>query len=179
MQAIGATVNKRMKEVMKRCFMVIAVILLTLNLHAQQLPVTAVMEIKSGKKVAFSSIFEKDKITLVSFWATWCVPGKREVKTISRKMADWKKQADFNYIAIAVDQEHTEDIAQTYALAQRWHFPCYIDPNSDLKQPLNFQALPYIMIIDKMGRVAYKHTGYLEGEQILTKLKEVAGAGLN
>ena len=90
-------------------------------------------------------------------------------------MADWKKQADFNYIAITVDQQD-EALARTFAQAQGWHFPVYIDPNNDLKRLLNFHPLPFIMIIDKKGKIVFTHTGYDDGKLILAKLKEVAGA---
>ena len=162
---------------MIKCTLLATAIVLVLRLDAQELPKTLVTDVRTGKKVAFNKVFEKDKVTLISFWATWCVPGKREVRIISRNMADWKKQADFNYIAIAVDQKHNEGLAQAYALVQQWSFPCYIDANSNLKRALNFVGLPYIMIIDKKGRVVFTHTGFEGGEQIFTKLKELAGKG--
>lgn len=158
---------------MKKCLLAIAAFALLLNVNAQELPKTQIKEIRSGRAIEFDDIFEKGKVTLVSFWATWCMPGKREVKMISRNMADWKKKVSFNYIAIAIDQQHNTDLARTYVQAQGWKFPVYIDANSDLKEPLNFLALPFIMIIDKKGRVAYTHTGYLDGEQLLAQLKKV------
>jgi thiol-disulfide isomerase/thioredoxin len=162
---------------MQKYLIAILAIVLALNLHAQQLPTTQITDAHSGKKIAFSETIEKGKVTLISFWATWCIPGKREVKTIVRKMPGWKKQVDFNYIAIAVDQPHNEDLARTYAKAQEWDFPVYVDANSDLKPALNFHALPYIMIIDTKGNVVFTHTGYDDGTLILVKLKELATSG--
>src|SRR5579872_3955410 len=91
---------------MNRYLMAIAALALALSLDAQELPKTQIRDLNSGKQVAFNEIFDKGKVTLVSFWATWCIPGKREVKTIAAKMAEWRKQSDFNYIAIAVDQQN-------------------------------------------------------------------------
>ncbi len=162
---------------MKQLILALVAILLVFSLPAQELPKTMITDVKSGKKVPFNAILEKNKVTLISFWATWCVPGKREVRTIARKMAAWKKQADFNYVAIAVDQQHNEDLALNFARSQQWNFPSYIDANSDLKRSLNFLALPYIMIIDKNGKVVFTHTGYDDGALILAKLKETGAKG--
>jgi thiol-disulfide isomerase/thioredoxin len=162
----------------KKIIIALLVIMLVLDVHAQQLPATLITDVHSGKKVPFSETIEKGKVTLISFWATWCIPGKREVKTIVRNMAAWKKQADFNYIAIAVDQQQNEELARSYALAQHWSFPSYIDAQSDLKLPLNFHALPFIIIIDKQGKIVFTHTGHDDGTLILAKLKEVAGKRL-
>jgi peroxiredoxin len=51
-----------------------------------------------------------------------------------------------------------------------------MDPNSDLKRSLNFQTVPFTMIIDKNGKVAYSHAGYEEGgeEEVFAKIKELS-----
>ncbi|MCW3123463.1 MAG: hypothetical protein JWQ38_2955 [Flavipsychrobacter sp.] len=148
------------------------------GLYAQELPRTQIINVNTGKKVAFNEACEKGKVTLVTFWGTWCAHGKREVKTLAGKLAAWKKQADFNYITIVSDQheQHSTDVVRAYTLSQHWSFPCYVDPNSELKYSLNFTALPYSIVIDKHGRIVYLHTGYDEGGDILVKLKELTGA---
>lgn len=144
--------------------------MLFLNLHAQTLPNTQIKDVNTGKSISFDRTIEKDKITLIAFWGTWCAHGKRQVKTIAKALPDWKKKANFNFIAIAVDQQNNEELVRPYVQAQGWSFPCYVDPNSDLKVPLHFQALPYILIINKNGKIVYTHTGY-ESDEILQKLK--------
>lgn len=161
---------------MKRTLLAIVTFGLALNLVAQELPKTQVTDLNTGRQAAFNDIFEKGKVTLVSFWATWCIPGKREVRTIARNMAGWKKQADFNYIAVAVDQQDA-GLARTFEQQQGWHFPVYTDPDNDLKRLLNFHPLPFIMIVDKKGKIVFTHTGYDDGTLILAKLKELAHAG--
>lgn len=159
---------------MKNILSAIAATMLVFNLHAQELPKTQLRDVNSGKAVAFNEACEKGKVTLVCFWGTWCAHGKRQVKTIFQKMSDWKKQADFNFIVIAEDENRGDDLIRTYARAQGWTFPCYVDPNSELKPLLHFQALPYTMVIDKKGNVVHTHTGYETGEEILAKLKKLA-----
>ncbi len=160
--------------------MVIASICLFFNLVAfgQELPDTQVKEVQSGKKVAFNQVFEKGKVTLVSFWATWCVPCKKEIKNISLKLPEWKKEVDFNYMTVSIDEARAEGLVRSYALSQGWNFPYYIDPNSDLKRSLNFQNVPYTLIIDKNGKVAFAHTGYEEGgeSEVFAKVKELVAA---
>ena len=158
---------------MIKALILFSALLVTPNLRAQPLPKTFITDVNTGKKTAFNEIVPTGKVTLITFWGTWCAHGKRQVKTISRKMEEWKKQADFNFIAIAIDQQNNEQLVQPYVHAQGWHFPCYMDANSALKQPLHFDALPYNMIIDKNGKIVYTHTGY-EDEELLAKLKETS-----
>lgn len=128
------------------------------------LPTTKVRDL-NGKQVSFNEIFEKGKYTLVSFWATWCIPCKQEIKNIKTKLPQWTQQVNFNYVTISIDDARATAMVKTYAKSQGWTFPTYVDPNSDLKRSLNFQNVPYTIIVDPNGNIVYQHTGYEEGAE--------------
>lgn len=163
---------------MKKLLMAVAGLFLAVSLHAQGLPKTQIKDLSSGKKLAFNDIVEKGKVTVISFWATWCIPCKKEIKNISAVLPAWKKEADFNYVTVSIDEVRAEGIAKTYAVSQGWNFPFYIDVNSDLKRSLNFQSVPFTLIIDKEGKIAFSHIGYEEGgeAEVFKKVKELAAA---
>ena len=141
--------------------------------QTMELPTTIVRDI-SGKQVPFNEAFEKGKVTLVSFWATWCIPCKQEIKNIKTKLPDWKKDADFHYMTVSIDDSRATAMVKTYSKSQGWDFPVYLDPNSDLKRSLNFQNVPFTMIVDKEGKIVMQHTGYEEGSEndLIKKIKE-------
>lgn len=163
---------------MKKVLLAVAGLLFSfaVTVNAQDLPKTQIKDLNTGKKVEFNSIVEKGKVTVISFWATWCIPCKKEIKNISTALPAWKKEADFNYVTVSIDEARAEGIARTYAMSQGWSFPFYIDPNSDLKRSLNFQNVPFLLIVDKTGKIAYTHLGYEEGgeAEVLKKIKELA-----
>ncbi|HRO42494.1 MAG TPA: TlpA disulfide reductase family protein [Flavipsychrobacter sp.] len=162
---------------MKRIFATLAGLMFAGIAFAQsELPNTQVKDVNTGKKIAFNETFEKGKVTLVSFWATWCVPCKKEIKNIREKMAGWKAEADFNFQTVSVDESRAEGLVRSYAKSQGWDFPYYIDPNSDLKRSLNFQTVPFTIIVDKTGKVVFMHTGYEEGSEneVFARIKELA-----
>jgi len=150
---------------MKKVNMIFAGLLLALTVQAQstELPGTEIKDLKSGKKIAFNEVHENGKVTLVSFWATWCVPCKKEIKNIREQMAEVKAEADFDFVTVSIDESRAEGLVRSYAKSQGWDFPYYIDPNSDLKRSLNFQTVPFTIIIGKDGKIAYMHAGYEEG----------------
>ncbi len=163
---------------MKKIIIAIVCMFIVASVQAQGLPDTQIKDVNSGKKLPFNETVEKGKVTVISFWATWCVPCKKEIKNISLKLPEWKKEADFNYMTISIDEPRAEGLVRTYALSQGWSFPFYLDANSDLKRSLSFQNVPYTMIIDKNGKVAFTHTGYEEGgeAEVFAKIKELAAA---
>ncbi|MBE2290424.1 MAG: TlpA family protein disulfide reductase [Chitinophagaceae bacterium] len=142
---------------------------------AQSLPSSPVINLQTGRSLRFNELLPKGKVTLICFWGTWCLPGKRQIKTIVRNLPHWHRLADFTFITIAEDHQSVDGLEQKYARAQKWQFPHYLDATNELKSKLKFHALPYTIIIDSKGSIIYSHTGYLEGENLQQELKRIAG----
>jgi cytochrome c biogenesis protein CcmG, thiol:disulfide interchange protein DsbE len=142
--------------------------------QSQDLPTTSVRDL-NGKQVAFNKAFEKGKVTLVSFWATWCIPCKREIKNIQSKLPTWQTETDFNYMTVSIDDARNTAMVKTFAKSQGWTFTTLVDPNSDLKRSLNFQNVPFSIIVDQDGKIVYQHTGYEEGSEneLYAKIKSL------
>lgn len=147
----------------------------TLWAQSAELPNTSIKDLKTGRKVAFNSIVTPGKVTVISFWATWCVPCKKEIKNFNEKLPAWQKDTDFEYITVSMDESKAEGLARSYAKSQGWGFNYFIDPNNDLKRSMNFQNVPYTIIIDKDGKVVWSHSGYEEGgeEIVMNKVREL------
>lgn len=163
---------------MKKIIAALAGLAMSFQVMAQQasLPNTTIKDL-NGTPIAFNQTVEPGKVTLISFWATWCVPCKKEIKAIKSKLEQWQSETpDFKYMTVSMDDARATAAVRSYAAAQRWNFPVYQDANSDLKRSMNFQNVPFTIIVDKNGKVAYSHTGYEEGgEEILyEKIKELA-----
>lgn len=141
-----------------------------------ELPSTLIKDINTGKKVAFNETIEMGKVTVIGFWATWCGPCKKEIKNFKEKLPGWHSEMDFNYMTVSIDETRAEGLARSYAKAQAWDFPYYIDTNGDLKRSLNFQTVPFTVIIDKQGKVAWSHSGYEEGGEniVMEKVRELS-----
>jgi thiol-disulfide isomerase/thioredoxin len=132
----------------------------------------------NGENVDFSSVVKKGRVTVVSFWATWCVPCKKEINAMSDLIPEWQKTMDFDMVAVSIDDTRNMAKVKSYVNGQKWEFPAYIDPNQDLKRALNFQSIPFAIIFDKDGKIAYTHSGYVEGDEFVLRdhIKEITGA---
>ncbi len=149
-------------NIMKKIIFILATVLFAFNVGAQDLPSTSIKEL-NGRPIKFNEIFKPDRVTLVSFWATWCVPCKAEIKNIKDKMPEWKDEADFDFVTVSIDDSRAAAMVKAYTKSQGWDWPVYLDQNSDLKRSLNFQNVPFTMIVNKKGEIVYQHTGYEEG----------------
>ena len=64
---------------------------------------------QDGNKVSLKDF--KGKTILLHFWATWCVPCKKELPTI-QKVYEALNHNDFEVIAISIDRNNTENVKQ-------------------------------------------------------------------
>lgn len=119
------------------------------------------------------------KVTVVSFWATWCKPCKEEMKAMQPIYS--KLKDNMEYVAISIDNTKTMAKVAPYIKSQGYSFPVLLDPNSEVFKSLNGVNVPYTLVFKADGTLHAKHDGYLEGdaeklEQELAQLISSAGA---
>ena len=76
-------------------------------------------------------------------------------------------------MAISIDDSRNMAKVKTYINGQGWDFEVLLDSNSDLKRALNFQTVPFTLLIDQDGNIVYRHTGYVEGDEYILE-EEIA-----
>lgn len=118
-----------------------------------------------GEKVSIADYAENGKITVFSFWATWCAPCKKELNNIAEIYEDWQDLYDVEVVAISVDNQRSAPKVKTYVNGVAWEYDVLIDTNQDLQRALNFQTVPFTMVVNKEGEITYRHTGYVEGDE--------------
>lgn len=130
----------------------------------------------NGEKVDISTLVGKGNIVVINFWATWCVPCKKELNNISEMYDEWKEKYKVEVIAVSIDDSKNTAKVKTTVDGSGWGFTVMLDPNQDLMHALNFQAPPYSLIIDKSGNIVETHAGYVDGDEFLMeeKIKELA-----
>ena len=165
---------------MKKVIAMLFVLSISLNqLFAQdgkKLPSVSVTNM-NGEKVDLSKMVGNGKIVVVDFWATWCIPCKKELNNISELYPEWKEKYNVEFIAVSIDDARNTAKVKTTVDGAGWPFTIMLDPNQDLMHALNFQAPPYTLVIDKSGNIVETHTGYVDGDEFLLeeKIKELAG----
>lgn len=144
----------------------------TAQTKGQQLPAIEIKDL-AGNNVDISNYSKNGKITIISFWATWCVPCKKELNNMADLYDEWVEDYGVELVAISIDDSRNTAKVKTYVDGQGWDFEVLLDANSDLKRALNFQTVPFTMLINTKGEIVYRHTGYVEGDEYILE-EEIA-----
>jgi peroxiredoxin len=123
--------------------------------------------------------FENDgKPIIISFWATWCSPCKKELNTINDLYIDWQDETGVKLIAVSVDDERTKNRVVPYVDSKSWEYDILLDPNGDFKRAMGVNNVPHTFVIDGNGKIVYSHNNYAPGDEyeLYDKILELVGA---
>ena len=120
----------------------------------------------SGKTYDFSELAasSKDTMVVLSFWATWCIPCITELEVINDELEEKQAIKPFRFIGVSIDDSRTEKRVKPFIKGKGWKFEVLLDNNSELKRALNITDVPHVIIL-KNGKIVYRHTGYIAGEE--------------
>lgn len=119
----------------------------------------------NGKQVNVADYGKSGKVTVLSFWATWCVPCKKELTNMADLYDDWKEKYNLQLVAVSIDDSRSTTKVKPYVDGQRWDYDVLLDVNQDLKRGLNIQSVPFTVLVNEKGKVVYTHSGYIDGDE--------------
>ena len=90
----------------------------------------------------------KGNIVILNFWATWCVPCKKEMPSLSLLK---KNQPKIKIFAINLEKPNKKKAQKFFDDLKIENLKIYFDPNFDLAKNFKMRGLPTSILIDKNG----------------------------
>jgi peroxiredoxin len=122
----------------------------------------------NGNEVKLSSF--RGKYVLVDFWASWCLPCRRENPNVVNAYNKYKGK-NFTILGVSLDKEKSDWTDAIQADKLSW------TQVSDLKEwnslavsTFDFNGIPFNVLIDPQGKVIAQS---LRGDQLENKLREL------
>jgi thiol-disulfide isomerase/thioredoxin len=96
------------------------------------------------------------KVTLVSFWASWCAPCRDEFPHMAELYSEFRR-ADFDIAAISDDISGSK--MRAFVREFRPPFPVLVG-GGRMKPVYHFRGLPYSVLLDRNGRIIERFFGF-------------------
>ena len=116
-----------------------------------------------GKQVRLSALLEEGPL-LVSFWATWCAPCKKEMIFLEEFHQKYNENS-FRVLAISTDSPKSMSKVKSYIRAKKYTFLVGIDPNQEIAKKMNALLMPTTLILNKNRKVSWYHQGFIPGDE--------------
>jgi peroxiredoxin len=118
-----------------------------------------------GNTVDTGTLSNDGKPIIISFWATWCSPCKKELNNYSELYEDWKKETGVKIIAVSIDDQRSVTKVAPYVNSVSWEYDILLDSNKQFAQALGVNNVPHTFLIDGKGNIVWQHNNYSEGDE--------------
>ncbi|MDO8548758.1 MAG: TlpA disulfide reductase family protein [Ignavibacteria bacterium] len=152
-----------------KLLLAVLIIIISLNINAQQKAPNFKLEDLNGEYVELKNLLGKGPL-LISFWATWCKPCVEELSEYKKLYSEYKAKG-FNIIAISTDDEKTVAKVKPFVKSKDYNFTVLLDTNSEVARKYYVRNVPYTFLLDEKGNIVYSHLGHKKGDELQVKKK--------
>jgi thiol-disulfide isomerase/thioredoxin len=141
--------------------------MLGLNVQAQQSLPNLNAQTLDGQVVNLLDTYggQNGKVTVFSFWATWCSPCKKELDAIADLYPDWQEEYGVELVAITIDTRRNLAKVGPMVETKGWEYTILSLNDQEARVAFNFSSIPQTFVVDKDGNIVYNHNGYVPGDE--------------
>ena len=140
---------------MKKLIQTLLFVALCSFLYSQNKKIPSV-ELKDINGKTFNTLdIDTNGLTIISFWATWCGPCKRELNTMHDLYLNWRENKNVTFIAVSIDDQKTVRSVPMYVNTKGWEYLVLLDTNGDFKRLMGVNNIPHTFLIDQKGDIVY------------------------
>jgi Tol biopolymer transport system component/peroxiredoxin len=109
----------------------------------------------------------KGRVVVLDFWTTWCQPCRREFPELEKVYARFRARPDVAFYAVDGDRGDTPEQARRYFQEAGYRIPVAYDHGSKVYTAFGAPGFPTLVVIDREGRLRFRHTGFLGAEDFI------------
>ncbi len=112
---------------------------------------------------------QADKVVVVNFWASWCLPCRDEAPLLE---AAWVAYRERGVVVVGVNFQDAEPAARAFLGEFGLTYPNGPDAGGRIAIGYGVYGIPELFVIGRDGRIAYKHIGAIGGTVLVAKVEE-------
>lgn len=136
---------------------------------ATAMPEFSLSSAVDNQKVSSSEF--KNKVLLVTFFATWCPPCRQEIPTFITLQSKWSSKG-FSVLGISVDEGGPEVVSKLIEM-EEINYPVLMADDDVLDDFGNVSGIPTSFLINSKGNVVKSYAGYIPHEQLEEDIEQV------
>tara|TARA_A100001015_G_scaffold240954_1_gene274907 strand:- start:1252 stop:1740 length:489 start_codon:yes stop_codon:yes gene_type:complete len=118
----------------------------------------------NGETIKSVQAINQNGFTIISFWATWCIPCINELDAINEVISEWNKKEDITVLAISTDDSRSKKRVRPLINGKDWIFDIIFDTNQEFKRAMGVVGIPHTIVTYK-SKIIHRRIGYTPGEE--------------
>ena len=136
-------------------------------------PATLALQGLSGDRQSLEHY--RDRIVILNFWATWCVPCREEMPLFGRVREDYRARG-VEIIGAAADDASTRDQVEAFIEEYGINFPIWLGATAKDMERLGLgTTLPATALIDRDGHIVARILGLVEERELIERIDWLLG----
>ena len=140
------------------------IIVFSLQINAQENVPNVDLRTIGGKSLKSIDILNNEGFSIISFWATWCIPCINELDAINDLYDSWNEKYNIKVLAVSTDDARSKKRVRPMVSGKNWAFDVYVDTNQEFKRSLNVSGIPHTIVVYG-SKIIHRRIGYTPGEE--------------
>lgn len=119
-------------------------------------------EVKDIKNQTIKPANFKGKVLVIDFWASWCGPCRQEIPNLKKYYEEFKGKG-VEFLSVSIDAKKEAWLKAMKEENMAWKQGWTTDAGKEVMDLYQFSGIPFILIIDKGGKIYRKN---VRGEEI-------------
>lgn len=111
----------------------------------------------------------RGKVLLIDFWASWCGPCIAEIPNVIKAYEHYKDKG-LEVLSVSIDKDSGEWLKAIKKTGMPWNQIIATNSGKEITNLYQFSGIPFIVLIDKEGRIVQKN---LRGPALENAIKEL------
>lgn len=130
---------------------------------------TPEFEAKDAKNKTIKPANFKGKVLVIDFWASWCGPCRQEIPHLKKFYEEFKNKG-VEFLSVSIDAKKEAWLKAMKEENMAWKQGWVTDAGKEVMDLYQFSGIPFILIIDKDGKIYKKN---VRGEEIRQGITDV------
>jgi thiol-disulfide isomerase/thioredoxin len=118
-----------------------------------------------GQEVSLADL--RDRVVLLDFWATWCLPCRKELPVITKIERDWSAKG----LTVLRITNEEPDVVKVFLKGTRLKFVTLVN-GADVSRQYSVDGIPTIVLIDKTGKIVAYDVAELSEAELVDRLRQ-------
>ncbi|HEY3452440.1 MAG TPA: TlpA disulfide reductase family protein [Myxococcales bacterium] len=132
-------------------------------------PAFAAIRMDDGKPFALTDL--KGKVTLVSFWASWCGPCRREMPVLQKLEAEYRNKGLALVTVNLDDPDARAEAVPEFLKDLRAPAPLVVYPSDRTQEDWRAGTLPTLYVLGRDGQILLGHSGALPEDALRREIE--------